>query len=429
MTKGKKRRRDPLEADIEATLQPGEYIGWNGGYTFVAELEQAEKKIASLVASDPARAAALYETFISGCNEKAEEVDDSDGEFGTFAGGLFHGWIKARKTAGADHNETARLLLAWMEDDQYGFCHDLERGAAKVLDRAGRKAFEQEVRGRFDKATGDYERRRLAETLKSIYSQQRDIRKYIDLTALTGLAEADYETIAGLYQAKGKLSDALGWVERGLKVDPETRSKLGKMRRELLVKLGRSGQALDSAWAEFEEEPNKFTYRELMRYVPKTQRGAWREKAMTASEKANLYSQIELWLAAKEIERLAKRLDSAGNAELERLSHYTTEPAAERLAKTHPGVAAKVFRALCVRIVNAGKSQYYYAALSNLEKAQTCYRKAGLDAQWKELIVEIRRDHKRKTGFMPGFERIVAGAGPKREPSFSDRARKRWGRR
>jgi uncharacterized Zn finger protein len=92
-------------------------------------------------------------------------------------------------------------------------------------------------------------------------------------------------------------------------------------------------------------------------------------------------------------------------------------------------VAAKVFRALCVRIVNEGKSQYYYAALSNLEKAKTCYRKAGLDAQWKKLIAEIRRDHKRKSSFMPGFERIVAGAGPKQEPSFLDRARKRSGRR
>ncbi len=101
-----------------------------------------------------------------------------------------------------------------------------------------------------------------------------------------------------------------------------------------------------------------------------------------------------------------------------------TEPAAERLAKTHPDVAAKIFRALGMRILKA--KNYYYAALSSFEKAQGCYRKAGLAVQWEALVAEIRREHHRKTGFMPGFERLVAGQGPRREPSFLQRARRRW---
>jgi hypothetical protein len=58
-------------------------------------------------------------------------------ELGTFAGGFFGGWIQARQAAGADRGETAKLLLAWMDDDGYGFCNDLGRDAVKVLDRAG----------------------------------------------------------------------------------------------------------------------------------------------------------------------------------------------------------------------------------------------------------------------------------------------------
>src|SRR2546429_400618 len=143
-------RRDPMERTIEAALQPGHYIGWDAGYAFVSGLRQAEGEVARLAASEPARAVALYETFIAGCNEKAEEVDDSDGELGMFAGGLFCGWIKARQAAGADRGETAKFLLAWMDDDPYGFCNDLDREAVKVLDRAGLKTFEQEVRARFD---------------------------------------------------------------------------------------------------------------------------------------------------------------------------------------------------------------------------------------------------------------------------------------
>jgi hypothetical protein len=237
-----------------------------------------------------------------------------------------------------------------------------------------------------------------------------------------------------MFQAKRKPNDALAWLERGLQMDKpdDFRSgavRLAEMWRALLMKLGRGGEALDSAWEEFQAHPNKFTYEELIRYVPKAERGTWHERAMTASEKGELDSLIELWLGAKEIGRLAERLDCASNIQLESLSHYVTEPAAQRLASTHPGVAAKLFRALCVRILDADKSKYYYAALSHLEEARKCYQEARLDEQWKALVAEIRREHHRKSGFMPGFEAIVAGRRARLEPSFLDRARGRWAKR
>jgi hypothetical protein len=271
--------------------------------------------------------------------------------------------------------------------------------------------------------------------LKAVYSQQRNVGRYIDLTAQTGLTQADCEAIATMFQAKRRPNDALTWVERGLAIEKRNdfgggaSYKLGEMRRALLVKLGRGGEAFDSAWTEFQAGPSKFTYAELFRYVPKAERATWHEKAMAAAEQGDLGSLIELWLSAKEIGRLAERLERASDTELENLSHYVTEPAAERLAKTHPGVAAKVFRALCMRIVDAGKSKYYYAALLNLEKAKNCYQSAGLDAQWQALAAEIRREHHRKSGFMPGLERIIRGTGPSQEPSFLDRARGRWASR
>jgi len=314
----------------------------------------------------------------------------------------------------------------------------------KVFDRAGLDAFESEICARFDTecaALGErksaapnpnYARDRWRRMLEAVYSKQRNVRKYIDLTEQTGLTQADCEAIASMFQARRKPNDALDWVERGLAMEKPNAfgrgmsDKLGEMRRSILVKLDRGGEALDSAWAEFQAQPGKFTYEELVRYVPKAERGAWHKKAMDAAEQGSLEPVIELWVGAKEVGRLAERLERTSDAKIEGLSHYVTEPAAERLAKTHPGVAAKVFRALCMRIIDAGKSKYYDAALSNLEKAKTCYQRAGLDAQWQALIAEIRREHRRKSGFMPGFERIVRGTGPGKEPSFLDRARSRW---
>ena len=427
---------------MEAALQPGRYIGWNESYAFASGLRQAEGEISKLLASDPARAATLYETFVAGCNQKADEVDDSDGEFGTFAGGLFRGWIKARQAAGADGDQTARLLLDWMDDDPYGFCNDLEGEAAKVLDRAGLMAFELQVLTRFDQAFAalgpkedrvrNYPCRRWSRILRSIYSQQRNVPKYLALTARTELTQADCQAIAAMLQAKRKPEDALAWIERGIEMEKpsdfrgDAGSNLPGMRRALLTKLGRGGEALDSAWTEFRAHPGTFTYEELIRYVPKRERGEWHEKAMAAAGEGRLGPLIQLWLGAKEMVRLAERLDRASDAEIEGLSHFVTEPAAERLAKTYPGVAAKVYRAMCMRIIDAGKSKYYDAALSNLKKARTCYEKAGLGAQWEALVAEIRREHRRKTGFMPSFERMASGAGSTKEASFLDRAKGRW---
>jgi hypothetical protein len=99
MTRPRK-RRDPMDSMIESALQPGRFIGWNEGFSFVSDLSRLEREIAKLTASEPGRAVTLYETFLAACNAKAEEVDDSDGEFGMFAGNFYCSWIAARQRGG-----------------------------------------------------------------------------------------------------------------------------------------------------------------------------------------------------------------------------------------------------------------------------------------------------------------------------------------
>jgi len=164
-----------------------------------------------------------------------------------------------------------------------------------------------------------------------------------------------------------------------------------------------------------------------MKYVPKGERAAWHDKAIDAAAQADLRAIIELWLATQETERLAERLRTASHQELESLGHYTTEPAAEQLMRSHPDIAAKVYRALGMRILNAKKSRYYNAALSHFEQAKQCYRTAGLDPLWDALVDEIRQTHRRKSAFMPGFERLAQGDKPNAKPSYLDRTKRRKG--
>ena len=444
-TRLKPRRRDPLESALEAALQPGRFIGWRSGGEFVSSLETVARQLARLVRTRPGRAVRLYETFLAGCYEKAEELDDSGGAFGTFVGDLYCGWIKARQAAKSSAEETARLLLDRMEDDRYGFTSSLEPEAVKVMDKHTLTAVEQAVRTRFDAKDvttqmSDQElpgnlagaRPRSGRILRAIYVRQRNVRAYVALCEQTHLSARDCLAIATLLRKQHKPGEALGWVERGLAIEKAhprgsmDGHDLAKLHRELLTGLGRRHEALLEVWAEFRDVPNAFSYAELMRFVPRGERTAWRTKAMDAAEQADLGSLIDLWLKTRQIDRLVARLRTASEAEIEGLSHYETEPVARRLAASHPDVAAKVYRALGLRILNARKHKYYDTALAHFRNAKRSYERAGVHSEWVALVADVRRAHHRKSRFITDFDRLAAGQRPTGSPSFLARARRHW---
>ncbi len=437
---------DPLEREIELALNPGVFIPDGACFSFVGALTEVAVKIETLTDTDPTRAITLHETFLAGCYEKAEEVDDSSGSFGQCVDELFCGWIKARQADGADPDETATRLLGWMDDDRYGFCYHLERDAVGVFNKAGLAAFVRQVRGRLDgaaNATADgsskdrpeYIRRRWGEALRTLYLAQENCEAYVALAEETGPTAQDCHAIATLLVTQCQPKESLAWVERGIDLNKNSlhgsmaSSDLAKLKLEILVKLGRGNEALDAAWAGYVEHPSKYRYDNLMRFVPQAERPKWHERAIGAAKGANLQSLMELLLSTKELERLADLVRQSKDSVIEGLSHYATEPVAQQLEEPHPDLAARLWRAQGMRIVNAKKSKYYAAALSNFESAKRCFERAGLVTEWEKTVHQVRADHHRKTGFLSGFERLVAGAGPRDEPSFLERAKVRWAAR
>ena len=445
MTRKRHPQVDPIEQEIELVLNPGAFIPYGACFSFVSDLDEVATKIAKLVSSDPARAVSLYETFLAACYLKIEELDDSSGSFGQFVDDLYCGWIKARQADGADPDETASRLLTWMDQDEYGFCHRLEMDAVKVFNKATLAAFVKLVRERFDAATEKtakideklrerpgYIRRRWGEVLRTLYVAQKNVAAYVALAEETGLTAADCHAIATLLVSKRKPKEALSWVERGFDVDKQTphgsiaSHDLAELKRNLLARLGRGEEALDAAWSGYREHPSTYTYDDLMKYVPKGQRKEWHEKAIEAATGTDLHSIMELLLKTRELDRLAELVRQTRDDDLEDLSHYATEPVARKFEKTRPDLAARLWRAQGLRIVNAKKSKYYDAALSNLERAKRCFERAGLEDEWRKTVRQVRADHHRKSRFMPGFERLVEGVGPSDEPSFLERAKARW---
>lgn len=430
-----------LERAIEDAMWAGDFIDYKRSWDFVRGVGEAAAKVKKLIGKgQAAEAVGLFETFIAAAYEKAEEIDDSSGSFGMFVDELFCDWVRARQAAKAKPDETVELLLAWMDSDDYGFCHELERDLVKVLNKKGLRAFAMQVRARRDASAPDdrgaagYPRRRWTAALKRILAAQGDAEAYAALAEETAIGSEDCSVIAGIHEGRGNLDVALAWVERGLALTSKERYssaeyELKKRQRALLPRLGRAGEAVASAWTDFERSPSKYSYETLMEIVPEADRPAWHGKAVAAADHGDLSSVVGLFVETGEIERLAARIDSATDDELERMSHYTTEPAAEMLADGHPALAARVFRALGLRILNAKKSKYYGAALANFEHARDCYAAADQRMAWHALVAQVRQEHGRKYSFMPDFERVVDG-GPAEEPrpSFLERARSRWPR-
>lgn len=96
------------------------------------------------------------------------------------------------------------------------------------------------------------------------------------------------------------------------------------------------------------------------------------------------------------------------------------------LGKNHPSEAAKIYRALGMRIVKAKKSKYYGIALDHMLKAKKLYSENNCEDEWLSRVEDVRRDHYRKYSFIGDFERIVLGRYPEYLESFEERARKRW---
>ena len=443
---GKRKKSDPLISVLERALDLGEFISYNRSWDFVRDLEDVKQKIDALVKDRQAeRAVGLYEIFLSSCYEKADEIDDSGGNLGMFFEDLFCAWINASQKAKYNPEETVQNILRWMDNDDYGFCFEIERTVVKVLNKKSVRLFEAAIKSRFEKAfstvlqkkskrVSDYpfEVRENISILKVIYVESKNTDAYLALCEKTGTTPTDCENIANLYKVKRKYQDALRWVEKGLKLEKKgnwgNQSSFGLtgLKQELLNKLGRREDALELAWIEFKKHPSYFSYEKLMEFVDKKDVKHWHQKALVRAQNRTLSGFIDICVKTKEWDKLSEHISFIDIELLEDLSHYTTERAAKVLAKKHSLAAAKIYSALGMRIVKKGKSKYYQYALEHFRKACKLYEKAGRNQLWVDLVERVRKDHFRKYSFIGYFEEIVDRRPLKKPESFKARAMKRW---
>lgn len=434
-----KKKSDSLIDTIERTLNLGQYISYKYAWDFIHDLENLKQNIDDLLKEDPERAVRLYEILLHGCTEKIEEMDDSGGDMGMFFEDLFCSWVIARQESKCTPEETLKLIDKWKENDNYGLCYDLEKSLVKVFNKKTLEVFEKLTMSEIDEAlasadngtTYSYNLRHKIEVLKLVFIQKADFKSYIEFAQKIGVTPKDCEEIAKIFQKKKKYSEAVKWVEQGLKLNSKKEHSssssyaLADMKKELLNKLGNKDEALNMAWDDFKKNPSDFSYRDLMKYVLTKDKKEWHRKAIDLIKDGPLESAIEICVETKEYDILADKILKCKQKSLEDLSHYQTEKAAKVLIKKYPEAAVKVYRALGVRIVNSKKSKYYDVAYEHFEKTKELYQKIGQEKEWEKLAKNILIEHSRKSSFIAGFNDVVSNA-KKTKLSFAERASQRW---
>ena len=332
-------------------------------------------------------------------------------------------------------------LVAWIEDDPYGFCYCLEDEIVHVMDKQSLDIFADVAKtkceassysdAKLSQSAQDALNRQWTRILKTVYAAQGRVEDYVLASGKDGPSAKDCKVLAEICYKNNQLSEALKWTERGLSELSNEKLEihghtLKKLKRTILTQLKRPQEALKDAWAEFAEYPHLLAYEEFMQFVPDQEKELWHHKAMQVADQAELELQLELWVELGEITRLKQRIAEASDQELEGLSHFSTKPVADALHESSPDLAAKVYKALAMRILKAGKSKYYNAALNHLEQARSCWLQSNEPNKWQTLVDEVRSKHARKYSFMPAFEQIVSKGAREKEPPFLDKAKKRW---
>lgn len=430
------KQADPLIHTIECALDLGQYISYNDSWDFIHSLEDAKNNIDIIVKETPQRAFQLYEIFMHGCCEKIEELDDSSGNMGMFFEDLFCSWVKARQKSKCSPVETLELIRKWKEHDDYGLCHEIEKRLIPVFDKKTIDLFEKTIHSEIeegqasldkDSSGSSYRNRYNSEIIKLIYTEKNNFKSYIEYVQKMGMTPKDCEEIAKIFQKKKKYAEAMEWVEKGLKLNSKNSSsyELGVLMKELLSKLGNKDGALNLAWDDFKKHPSDFSYKDLMKYVPFKGKNDWHNKVIDHIKDGPIEPVLAICVDTKEYGVLVDRILRCRHQTLEEIGHHSTEKAAKLLEKKHPEAAAKIYRALGVRIVNSKKSKYYSVAWEHFEKTKELYLKIGQEKEWDILVSKTLCEHSRKSSFIDGFKEIVAGT-KKKKVSFAERAENRW---
>lgn len=440
-----KNEAHPLEKRVERALKLGDFISWREVSDFRDELDRVFDEIALFADKQPKKALPIFDIFIAGCLEKGNEIDDSSNDLGSFLDELACAWTRCCSASGMKDDDYIRKLEHWIKADSIGSFSDLESTVIPALSREYREALEDELKSRLTAVAKEtpeissqdsnriaHVRRRAIETLKKLYAGARNTMALIAFCETHGFDQKDCVDLATVFFGRCQFDRAREWAEKGLAIKEDGCSKeyeLKDLRRKILKNMGRGTDAVADAWAEFEKHPSIYSFESVLESATKKDHADLKAKALVIFDRSAIREAAVALHKVRELDHLAFRLATATDKALRTIFYGDAIPIAEAVSKKYPKEAARLYIAQAFEILAEKRAKAYHHAHDYLQNAKTLLERIEETATWSALVVSIRREHRLKSSFMPGFEKIVAGEGAPREPTFRERITKRLDQR
>lgn len=409
-------------------LASDDYGRYGEAYDYATGVEEVIESLDGMLRAGQAETVVrLAEHGLAEVEECVQYLDDSDGWLVGLLDRLQDLHLEACVQARPDPVALAeRLFEAEMEAT-----FDVFRGAvevyADVLGEAGLAAYRRLAEAEWARVPalkpgdGDSDRYGWRYRIKTVMEALARTEGGVD--ALVAVKSRDlslpygFLEIARLYRDAGQPDLALDWAERGWRAFADKRpdERLRSFLAECYQDRGRIDEAMTLVWEAFVGRPDLDSYRRLESHGRRAgEWPAWRDKALAAirerpveksraptdgwtlvsdrSQDSSLL--VEIFLHEGDPDAAWREAEAGGCSQILWLE------LAKRREKTHPEDAVGVYQKHIARLLRNTGNSIYAEAVRFLHRIEAILVRAGRQAAFRDLVGEMRLQHKRKRNLM-----------------------------
>ncbi len=357
-------------------------------------LEQARQR-------DPAAALDLHEYAFKRLLALYEECDDSSGRLGDRLRALAHAHPEFAQATGVQ-NLPKRLFELRMLD-QWTLLPPLQHYRA-LLGSAGIAALEHAALQALHADATPGNARFLAEALLEETARcGGSVDSMLQWFASRCRNGWDHLKMAQRCGEHGRERQAIEWLERGTKADPNEPRILAAL-AQTYTREGFAEDALELRWKAYLLQPQEAAYLELREAaLALGPWESWRERALQALDGGPQYVRaaahdirIRLLLAEGQAQRA---MDLAADETL-KLAVHTWERLLPEAEALDPPTALRICRTLVEANIARTNRQGYLAALSHLQPMQRLHQRQDSTSEFSVYLQQLRQRHRAKRNFI-----------------------------
>lgn len=405
------------------------FIDWREVGTYAGNIDQVVDALAELLQPDSAAMlVGLAEHAIEQIEIALEQVDDSDGEIGGIVYRLGELHLKACAMAKPEPVALAERLFRLETTLPFSLCSFDAATYRAALGKKGLQRYRElaeaewcKIKPRTDDRGYDGHRASITHVMERLAEASGNIDELVAIKAKDLSSGYQYLGIAEILAKAGRMDEALGWAERGLKAFPDRPDdRLRDFLAAAYLKRKRHDEALQLTWVQFEERPGLEPYKKLHGVAGKL--GIWpaqRERALARLAKAiakeaastsrwkpqpstpdySLRVSIALW---------EKDLDAAWAAAHQGIcDRDLLITLAGKLERDRPDDAISLYRHVVPAIVGETKNSAYEEGTRLVRKIGALLKGMNRSREFGDYLAELRVQFKPKRNFIKLLDAVA----------------------